>query len=76
MGADGIKLIEGKPTMRKVLPIPDFDKEVWDPFWDYCEKSGFPILMHVNDPEEFWEKDKIPSWAKSQGWGYDETYPI
>ena len=74
MGADGIKLIEGKPNMRKSLPIPDFDMEVWDPFWAYCETENFPILMHVNDPEEFWDKNKIPTWAKSQGWYYDETY--
>ena len=74
MGADGIKIIEGKPNLRKGLPIPDFDKKVWDPFWKYCEESGFPILMHLNDPEEFWDINKVPSWAKEQGWSYDKTY--
>lgn len=74
MGADGIKLIEGKPNMRKVLPLPNFDLDVWDPFWAYCEKIQFPILMHLNDPEEFWDINKIPVWAKSQGWHYDESF--
>ena len=74
MGADGIKIIEGKPNLRKGLPIPDFDKKVWDPFWKYCEESNFPILMHLNDPEEFWDINKVPSWAKEQGWSYDKTY--
>ncbi len=74
MGADGIKLIEGKPNMRKLLPIPDFDNMVWDPFFEYLETNQIPVLWHVNDPEEFWDKDKIPSWASSQGWYYDESF--
>jgi len=74
MGVDGIKLIEGKPNMRKLLPIPDFDDMVWDPFFSYCENKQIPILWHVNDPEEFWDKAKIPSWAEIQGWYYDETF--
>jgi predicted TIM-barrel fold metal-dependent hydrolase len=24
----------------------------------------------VNDPEEFWDPDKIPGWAKERHWGY------
>lgn len=74
MGVDGIKIIEGKPNIRKGLPIPNFDDKVWDPFWAYCEKSEFPILMHLNDPEEFWDINKIPAWAKSQGWYYDNSF--
>ncbi|MCK7495462.1 MAG: amidohydrolase family protein [Comamonadaceae bacterium] len=34
------------------------------------DASGLPILWHVNDPEEFWDAEKIPSWAKSRGWFY------
>lgn len=72
-GCDGIKMIEGKPQMRNTIPIPDFDNQVWDPFWEYAETSGLPILWHVNDPEEFWDLQRIPSWAKERGWFYDET---
>ncbi len=71
-GCDGIKMIEGKPDMRRTLPIPDFDLPVWEPFWSYAEEIGLPILWHVNDPEEFWDESKIPSWAKRQGWSYGE----
>jgi len=71
-GCDGIKIVEGKPSMRKMLPIPDFDLETWDPFWEYAEKTGTPILWHVNDPQEFWDKDKIPAWALEKGWYYGE----
>lgn len=72
-GCDGIKMIEGKPQMRKTIPIPDFDSKVWDPFWEYAQVSKLPILWHVNDPEEFWDINKIPSWAKARGWFYDKT---
>lgn len=74
MGCDGVKIIEGKPGMRKTLPIPDFDAPCWEPFWDYMEAQQLPILWHVNDPEEFWDIDSIPSWAKERGWFYDESY--
>ena len=73
-GCDGIKIIEGKPNMRKLIPVPDWNKRVWDPFFDYCEKHAVPILWHVNDPEEFWDEKKAPSWAKEQGWLYDESF--
>ena len=70
MGCDGIKMIEGKPTLRREVPIPDFDLPVWEPFWAYIEETSFPVLWHLNDPEEYWDETKIPSWAKKQGWGY------
>ncbi len=74
MGCDGIKMLEGKPQMRKKYPIPDFDLPVWEPFWAWAEESGTPILWHVNDPECFWDASKAPSFAVSQGWLYDESY--
>lgn len=69
-GCDGIKMIEGKPDLRRTVPIPDFDLPTWEPYWKFAEEIGLPILWHVNDPEEFWDESKIPSWAKSQGWFY------
>jgi predicted TIM-barrel fold metal-dependent hydrolase len=71
-GCDGIKMIEGKPDMRRMLPIPDFDLPVWEPFWSFAEEIGLPILWHLNDPEEFWDESKIPTWAKEKGWYYGE----
>lgn len=73
MGCDGIKLLEGKPQMRKLLPVPDFDHALWEPFWAYAEESSLPILMHLNDPESFWSAD-APAMAKAQGWFYDDSY--
>lgn len=73
-GCDGIKLLEGKPQMRKLLPIPDFDENVWEPFWGWAEENGVPLLWHVNDPENFWDWEHAPEVARQQGWVYDESY--
>ena len=72
LGADGIKMIEGKPTTRRHLNVP-VDDPYFAGYFARVEERQFPILWHVNDPEEFWDPDKIPCWAKERGWGYDET---
>ncbi len=73
-GCDGIKLLEGKPQLRRALPIPDFDARCWDAFWDYAEGEQIPVLWHVNDPENFWDESAVPVWARTQGWFYDSSY--
>lgn len=72
MGCDGVKMLEGKPEMRKTLPIPPFDDPVYAPYWARMEELGIPILFHVNDPEEFWDPARIPVWARQQGWFYGD----
>lgn len=74
LGCDGIKMLEGKPQFRKLHPVPDFDSPKWEPFFKWAEESGTPILWHVNDPANFWDKDNVPSFAVSQGWLYDDTF--
>ncbi len=69
-GCDGVKLLEGKPTMRRAFPIPDFDEDCWEPFWAFAEETQLPLLWHVNDPEEFWDSARIPAFASASGWGY------
>ena len=73
-GCDGIKMLEGKPNVRKNWPIPDFDLPVWEPYWDYVEKEQIPVYMHVNDPEEFWDAEHVSEFAKKAGWFYDDSY--
>ena len=72
MGCDGIKMIEGKPDMRKMLPIPPFDSPAYEPYWAALEGGGVPLVFHVNDPEEFWDADRVPEWARAQGWFYGD----
>lgn len=72
-GCDGIKMLEGKPTARNRHPIPDFDLMSWDPYFAYLEESKTKVVWHVNDPEEFWDINKVPSWALSSGWYYGDN---
>ncbi len=70
MGCDGMKLLEGKPTLRRRFPVPDFDAPAWEPFWALAERERIPLLWHVNDPEQFWNPDAVPAYARNSGWGY------
>jgi hypothetical protein len=72
MGADGIKMIEGKATIRKQLPIPDFDSPVYAPYWEKMAETRTPLVFHVNDPEEFWDPERVPDWAREMGWFYGD----
>jgi hypothetical protein len=69
MGCDGIKMIEGKPTSRQRMDVPVTDPYFAD-YWSRVEELGLPIVWHVNDPEEFWDPDRIPGWARERNWGY------
>jgi predicted TIM-barrel fold metal-dependent hydrolase len=69
MGCDGIKMIEGKPTSRQRMDVPVTDPYFAD-YWARVEELGVPIVWHVNDPEEFWDPERIPGWAKERNWGY------
>jgi predicted TIM-barrel fold metal-dependent hydrolase len=71
-GCDGIKMIEGKPDMRKRLPIPAFDSHSFTPYWEKIAQHQVPVIFHVNDPEEFWDPDRIPGWALDRGWFYGD----
>ncbi|MFH1446297.1 MAG: amidohydrolase family protein [Chloroflexota bacterium] len=72
VGCDGIKMVDGKPTMRKDLPIPPFDSDVFAPYWEKLEQTQTPLVFHVNDPEEFWDAERAPEWAFERGWFYGD----
>ncbi len=69
MGCDGIKMIECKPTARQRMDIAVTDAYYAD-YWARVEELGLPVVCHVNDPEEFWDPEKLPAWAKERNWGY------
>jgi predicted TIM-barrel fold metal-dependent hydrolase len=68
-GCDGIKMIEGKPTSRQIMDIP-VTAPYFAEYWARVAEVGLPIVWHVNDPEEFWDPDALPAWARERGWGY------
>ena len=75
-GCDGLKIIEGKPTMRKMMgAIPDFDQPCWEPLWDYLEKTQFPVLWHLNDPESCWgPEEDAPRHIRLGNELYDDSF--
>lgn len=74
-GFDGLKLIEGKPQVRKILPYP-LNGSLYEQMWAALEQEAFPVVFHVNDPDEFWDPNRCPRWAKEKGWDYsDGSYP-
>lgn len=75
IGFDGIKILETKPNYAKLMKFP-IDSPVYNSFFSAIEKFQLPILWHVADPEEFWDREKIPPIAKERGWDYtDGSYP-
>ena len=75
VGYDGMKMLEGHPNLRKLLGVP-LDDELFDPFFDFCEETGFPILMHLANPIDHWNPEKISDYWKGRGCFFgDGTYP-
>lgn len=74
VGADGLKLIEAKPTHRKLVDIP-IDGDRYAAMFERVQDAGLPVTWHVADPEEFWYPELTPSWASGRGWGYDSAWP-
>lgn len=73
MGADGMKMLDGKPDQRKALGKP-LDHKDFDAYYAYAEENRIPIIMHWGDPREFWDPEKIPDWALERGWLYDSSF--
>lgn len=71
MGCDGIKLLGQKPKERKVLGYGINDKR-FDKMFSMMEEMGKPVLIHVNDPEKFWDITQMTEHEISRGWYYGE----
>jgi len=74
LGFDGMKMLEGKPEIRKELQKP-LDDPSFDEYYKFLEEEEVPLLIHVADPEEFWDRETVPEWAYNNGWFWgDGTY--
>ena len=75
LGFDGIKMIEGKPSMRKVTHLA-LGAPAYDRFYSLLETSQVPLLLHLGDPEGFWDKAYVEKWSIPKEWTYiDGTFP-
>ena len=74
VGYDGMKMLEGYPSMRKAMKRSLCDK-VYDRYYSFLEENNIPVTMHIANPETFWDISKIDEYSKKMGRGCDETYP-
>jgi hypothetical protein len=74
IGCDGLKMLCGKPDVRKAIGQP-LDGPLSEPLLRRLEETRFPVLWHIGDPPEFWDPDAVPLWAKQQKWWYDCSFP-
>ena len=72
-GFDGLKMIEGKPTNRRNDPGSALDHPRYDGVGEMLQETGWHVINHVNDPEEFWDQEKCPAWANGGNGGYWDT---
>lgn len=70
MGYDGIKMIEMKPMIHRDLGDSWISKSCYAEMFAFLEEEQIPLLMHVNDPETFWDADTCPEFARQRGWLY------
>lgn len=71
IGLDGIKMIENKPTERKRLGYAQDDPR-YDALYRKMTELDMPLLVHVNDPAQFWDAQACPDWARENGWFYGD----
>ncbi len=69
IGFDGIKMLENKPTTRKLTALATCDP-CYDAFYKYLEDNKIPVVSHVADPETFWDYDLAPEFSHIEGWFY------
>ena len=74
VGFDGIKMLEGYPSLLKLRNIP-LDSPVYDKFYAFCEENEIPIISHIANPAENWDITRASKQAIEAGRVYDDTYP-
>jgi predicted TIM-barrel fold metal-dependent hydrolase len=75
LGCDGIQMVEGKPSVRRMMGLA-FDGEAYADFFARVAELDVPILWHVGDPEENWDEKLVSPGAKQWSWFYgDGTFP-
>lgn len=62
IGFDGIKMLEGKPMIYKLVGGP-LDSPVYDEFYAYLESERIPVLAHFNDPIKCW-REPMKYWDR------------
>ena len=73
-GYDGMKMLEGYPSLRKVMKRKLCDS-VYDAYYAYLQENRVPITIHIGNPEANWDISRADAHAIKMGRVYDHTYP-
>jgi len=77
MGCDGMKMLEGKPSIYKMIGSRPLNDPLYDDFYGWAEANRVPILFHVADPWRNWDPETCPQITRDRGWFYgDGTFPL
>lgn len=68
MGFDGIKMVELKPMVYKQLGCPVLSSDTYEGMWSFMEECGAPVLLHMGDPETYWDINRVTKMALERGW--------
>lgn len=71
IGFDGLKMVENKPNIRRELGVT-FNDTRYHGMFAAMEENGLPLLTHVADPAENWDRQRIPQWAYDAGAYYGD----
>jgi predicted TIM-barrel fold metal-dependent hydrolase len=74
VGYDGMKMLDGYPSLLKAWGL-GIDDEIYDRYYAFMEENGYPIIMHIANPNENWDITKASKFAIQAGRVYDNTYP-
>ena len=72
MGFDGMKMVEGKPTVRKNIGNIPLNSPEYDDYYGFLESAGVPVLFHIADPEINWDPQMCSEETKRSGWFYGD----
>ena len=76
MGFDGVKMVQGKPSVYKEIGGIGLDSPLLDTYYSLIEEKNLALVSHVGDTPELWDKSKAHPNAAKFGWNYwDGTYP-
>lgn len=74
VGFDGMKMLEGYPSMRKAMKRR-LDDPVYDNYYSFLEENRIPVTMHVANPENYWDVNQADEFAIKAGRVCDATFP-
>ena len=73
IGFDGIKMLEGKPTLHRTIGKNLLNSE-HDKYFAEAEKRGTHIIFHLADPIEFWTEEGLDYYGDNTFASQEELY--